>query len=141
MFSLTWPVSMEIYWNKESVYIRKEFNSQRTGLGHQHGHCFIVLGHQYGHRDIMRKHSIINIFVSYQLWYLWFCKINVCMLAAKKNSLFSIDRNGLILVKYWQNWNQWMVMVSIKILLFSNNIFFYLSVWPTAFRGTRVLRT
>ena len=38
---------------KESVCIRKEFNSQRTGLGHQHGHRFIVLGHQYGRRDIM----------------------------------------------------------------------------------------
>ena len=36
---------------KESVCIRKEFNSQRTGLGHQHGRCFIVLGHQYGHRE------------------------------------------------------------------------------------------
>ena len=31
---------------KESVCIRKEFNSQRIGLGHQHGRCFIVLGHQ-----------------------------------------------------------------------------------------------
>ena len=38
---------------KENVYIRKEFNSHRTGLGHQHGRRFIVLGHQYGHRDVM----------------------------------------------------------------------------------------
>ena len=30
---------------KESVCIRKEFNSHRTGLGHQHGRRFIVLGH------------------------------------------------------------------------------------------------
>ena len=43
---------------KESVCIRKEFNSHRTGLGHQHGRRFIVLGHQYGHRDVMWKHSI-----------------------------------------------------------------------------------
>ena len=43
---------------KESVCIRKEFNSQRTGLGHQHGRRFIVLGHQYGRRDVMWKHSI-----------------------------------------------------------------------------------
>ena len=42
---------------KESVCIRKEFNSQRTGLGHQHGRRFIVLGHQYGRRDVMWKHS------------------------------------------------------------------------------------
>ena len=38
---------------KESVCIRKEFKSHRTGLGHQHGRCFIVLGHQYGRRDVM----------------------------------------------------------------------------------------
>ena len=31
---------------------------------------------------------MINIFVSYQLCYLWFCKINVCMLAAKKILFF-----------------------------------------------------
>ena len=38
---------------KESFYIRKEFNSHRIGLGHQHGRRFIVLGHQYGCRDVM----------------------------------------------------------------------------------------
>ena len=43
---------------KEIVCIRKEFNFQRTGLGHQHGRRFIVLGHQYGRRDVMWKHSI-----------------------------------------------------------------------------------
>ena len=32
---------------KESVYIRKEFNSHKIGLGHQ-----------YGRRDVMWKHSI-----------------------------------------------------------------------------------
>ena len=46
---------------KESVCIRKEFNSHRSGLGHQHGRRFIVLGHQYGRRDVMWKHSIIEI--------------------------------------------------------------------------------
>ena len=38
---------------KESICIRKEYNSQRIGLGHQHGCRFIVLGHQYGRRDVM----------------------------------------------------------------------------------------
>ena len=38
---------------KESVCIRKEFNSQRIGLGDQHGRRFIVLGHQYGRCDVM----------------------------------------------------------------------------------------
>ena len=31
-FSLTWRASTPIYWKKESVYIRKEFNSHRIGL-------------------------------------------------------------------------------------------------------------
>ena len=40
---------------KDSVCIRKGFNSQRTGLGlgHQHGRRFIVLGHQHSRRDVM----------------------------------------------------------------------------------------
>ena len=45
---------------KESVCIRKEFNSQRIGLGHQHGRRFIVLGHQYVRRDVMWKHFLIK---------------------------------------------------------------------------------
>ena len=46
---------------KERVCIRKEFNSQRTGLRHQHGRRFIVLGHQYGRRDVIWKHSISKL--------------------------------------------------------------------------------
>ena len=38
---------------KEIVCMRKEFNSQRIGLGHQHGRRFIVLGHQCGRRDVI----------------------------------------------------------------------------------------
>ena len=38
---------------KENVSIRKEFNSHRIGLVHQHGRRFIVLEHQYGRRDVM----------------------------------------------------------------------------------------
>ena len=41
------------FGTKESICIRKEFISLRTGLGHQHGRRFIVLGHQYGRRDVM----------------------------------------------------------------------------------------
>ena len=38
VFSLTWPASVCIFiGTKESVYIRKEFNSHRTGLGHKYG--------------------------------------------------------------------------------------------------------
>ena len=52
VFSLTWPALCKFIGTKESVCIRKEFNSQRIGLGHQHGRRFIVLGHQYGRRDV-----------------------------------------------------------------------------------------
>ena len=45
---------------KESVYIRKEFNSQRIFLVDQHGRRFIVLEHQYGRRDVMWKRSILR---------------------------------------------------------------------------------
>ena len=38
---------------KKSVCIRKELNSQRIGLGHQHDRRSIVLRHQYGRRDVM----------------------------------------------------------------------------------------
>ena len=41
-FSRTWPAPMQIYRSKESIYIRKEFNSRRIGLEHQ-----------YGRRDVM----------------------------------------------------------------------------------------
>ena len=43
---------------KGGVCIRKELNSHRICLGHQHGRRFIILGHQYGRRDVMWKHSI-----------------------------------------------------------------------------------
>ena len=38
---------------KESVYIRKEFDSHGIGLEHQYGRRFIILEHQYGCRDVM----------------------------------------------------------------------------------------
>ena len=56
---------------KESVCIRKEFNSHRTGLRHQHGRRFIVLGHQHGRRDVMWKHSIVTINLGRTLAILW----------------------------------------------------------------------
>ena len=47
---------------KESVYIRKEFNSHRTSLGHQHGRRFIVLERKYGRHDVMWKQLSTTIF-------------------------------------------------------------------------------
>ena len=43
---------------KNGIYRRKELNSQRIFLVHQHGCCFIVLEHQYGRRDVLWKRSI-----------------------------------------------------------------------------------
>ena len=56
--SLTWPASMQIYLD-----IRKEFNSHRTGLGHQHGCHFIILGHQYGHCDIINFELTLLVYI------------------------------------------------------------------------------
>ena len=40
--------------------MRKELNSQRITLVHQHGRRFIVLEHQYGRRDVMWKRSYME---------------------------------------------------------------------------------
>ena len=52
---------MQIDWNKESVYIRKECSQlPQDWLARQHGRRFIVLEHQYGHRDVIWKRSIVT---------------------------------------------------------------------------------
>ena len=43
----------EFIGTKESVCIRKQFNSHRIGLGRQRGRRFIVLENQYGPCDVM----------------------------------------------------------------------------------------
>ena len=50
---------------KESVCIRKEFNSHRTGLGHQHGRRFIVLGHHYMAAMTSCENTLYYIFYLY----------------------------------------------------------------------------
>lgn len=40
---------------EQSVYIRKELNSHRIKLEHQHGPSFIVMKHQYGRSDVIRS--------------------------------------------------------------------------------------
>ena len=56
---------------KESVYIRKEINSHRTGLEHQHGRRFIVLEYQYGRHDVMLKRSIVPQSCARLVRYMW----------------------------------------------------------------------
>ena len=51
-FSLTWPASLQIYWNKRMILQKKKpFNSYRIGLWHQHSRHLIVLLHQQGLYD------------------------------------------------------------------------------------------
>ena len=52
---------MQIYSNKRKCCIRKEFNSHRTVLGHQHGRRFIVLGHQHGRRFIVWNTNVAAV--------------------------------------------------------------------------------
>ena len=58
---------MQIYWNKRKRLHKKEFNSHRTGLGHQHGRRFIVLGHKYGRHDVMWKWIALNRGLGYNI--------------------------------------------------------------------------
>ena len=73
---------------KEIICIRKESNSQRIGLGHQHGRRFIVLGHQYGRRDVMWKYSIL---ASYSLLFTWVLasNLNCADTSENKNTVYS----------------------------------------------------
>ena len=57
-FSLTWPASLQIYWNKRSRLHKKKVRLPQDRFGYQHGRRFIVLEHQYGRRDVMWKNSI-----------------------------------------------------------------------------------
>ena len=52
-FSLTWPASMLIYWNKRKFLRKKIVQFPQVVLVHQHGGRIIVLEHQYGRRDVM----------------------------------------------------------------------------------------
>ena len=54
---------------KETVCIRKEFNSYRIGLGHQHGRRFIVLRYHaiwppWRHVKILFKNKILTNFIT-----------------------------------------------------------------------------
>ena len=59
VFSLTWPASTQIYWNKrkrlhkKTVQLPQDWFRTRTWPPF---HCF-NLGHKYGRRDVMWKHS------------------------------------------------------------------------------------
>ena len=54
-FSLTWPASLQIYWNKRKRLHKKDCNSHRIVSELKHGRRFIVLELQYCRDDVMRK--------------------------------------------------------------------------------------
>ena len=72
VFSLTWPASMQIYWNKRKRLHKKRVQLPEDWFGTPtwppfhcfgtstslHGRRFIVLRHHNGRRDVMWKHSI-----------------------------------------------------------------------------------
>ena len=59
VFSLTWPTSMQIYWNKRKR-LHKKRSSTPTGLSWYTNMVAVSLfwEHQYGRRDVMCKRSI-----------------------------------------------------------------------------------
>ena len=59
---------------RESVCIRKEFNSQRIGLGHQHGRRFIVWD-----TDMAAMTSWENTLLTNSQSYRWFLQIQIQM--------------------------------------------------------------
>ena len=71
-FSLTLPAFMLFIGTKGSVCKRREFNSHKIDLGHQHGRRFIVLGHQYG-RPLMPFHAInVRLVFKKSAWHAYF---------------------------------------------------------------------
>ena len=77
---------------KECICIRKEFNSLRISLGHQHGRHFIILGHQYGHRDVMCLLSILQsvshvYFLSLSILFLLWKGVGGCVITTSSFSV------------------------------------------------------
>ena len=66
-FSLTWPASMQIYWNKRNRLHKKGVQLPEDWFGTLTWPPFhFVLGHQYGRRDVMWKHFILGLIVCFQ---------------------------------------------------------------------------
>ena len=64
-YSLTWPVSMQIYGNKKKYtkkYTKKWSKSHKICLKQQYGRRFIVLEHQYGCHEViwMRSDNVLG---------------------------------------------------------------------------------
>ena len=63
VFSLTWPASMQIYWNKRKLLHKKRVQLPEDWFGTPTWPPFHCFGkHQHGRRDVMWKHSIPDSF-------------------------------------------------------------------------------
>ena len=58
VFSLTWPASMQIYWNKRKRLHKKRVQLSQDWLGTKTWPPFRCLGHKYGRHDFMWKQTI-----------------------------------------------------------------------------------
>ena len=58
MFSLTWPASVQMSWNKRKRLHKKRVQLPEDWFGTPTRPPFHCFGHQYGRRDVMRKRSI-----------------------------------------------------------------------------------
>ena len=56
VFSLTWPTSMQIYWNKRKRLHKTRVQLPQDWFGTPTWPPFHCLGHQYGRRYVMWKH-------------------------------------------------------------------------------------
>ena len=57
-FSLTWPASMQIYWDKRKHLHKKRVQLPKDFFGTPTWPPFHCFGHQYGRLDVMWKRSI-----------------------------------------------------------------------------------
>ena len=70
VFSLMWPASMQIYWNKRKRLHKKRVQLPQDWFGTQTWPPFHCFGTQinYGRHDVMWKHTIMIIFSSLYDW-------------------------------------------------------------------------
>ena len=65
VFSLTWPASMQIYWNKRNRLHKKRVQLPQDWFGHQHGRLFFVLGHHMNVAAVTSREVLITYGLCY----------------------------------------------------------------------------
>ena len=113
VFSLTWPASMQIFWNKRKLLHKKGVQLPQDWFGTVWDRLrrFIVLGHQYGRRDVMWKRSIES-----------YIYVIISPIAREE-----VER-GLVLKMFWilnQPWFTQNVVVMNLVISLMQNLFLY----------------